>query len=375
MAPRSLRILMLNTEHGWRGGEHQVLLLLRGLAGAAEAVTVCQPGSALEQELARAGLPAHPLAMRGPLHPSAAWAIRRLVHSGAFDLVHAHTSHAHSLAALACLGGKVPLLVTRRVDFPLKRGWFSHWKYVSAVAHYAAVSDAVLRVLAAGGVDAARITTIHDGIDGARFPAGMVSGLRSEFAIPAGDIIIGITAQLTDHKDHRTLLDAFARVQSARSDCWLLIVGRGELEHELKDHARDLGLRQVRFTGFRQDIANILNGLDIFTLCSHLEGLGSSIMDAMHCGLPVVGTRAGGIPELITDGSDGLLVGVRDAAGLAGAVLRLAGDPALRRRLGAQAQVTAMNRFSSERMVAAYLALFQRLAPLSRAAADLHDAP
>jgi glycosyltransferase involved in cell wall biosynthesis len=89
----------------------------------------------------------------------------------------------------------------------------------------------------------------------------------------------------------------------------------------------------------------------------------------------VVGTRAGGIPELITDGSDGLLVGVRDAAGLAGAVLRLAGDPALRRRLGAQAQVTAMNRFSSERMVAAYLALFQRLAPLSRAAADLHDAP
>jgi L-malate glycosyltransferase len=360
MAPRSLRILMLNTEHGWRGGEHQVLLLVRGLGTEVSTLTICQPGSPLEKAVGDAGLAFLPVAMRGPLHLGAIAAIRRTLRAGAYDAVHAHTSHAHSLAAAAGIGLGIPLVVTRRVDFPLKRGWFSRWKYRSAVHRYAAVSQAVANVLVAGGVDAQRITVIHDGIDGARFP-GTPSTLRSEFGLPAGAIVIGITAQLTDHKDHRTLLDAVAILQRARSDCWLFIVGQGDLEQELKARTTALGLRQVIFTGFRTDIANILGGLDIFTLSSHLEGLGSSLMDAMHCGLAVVATRAGGIPELITDEVDGLLVGVRDSAALAGALQRLAGDPALRQRLGACAAETARQRFGAQTMVAAYRSLYQAL--------------
>jgi glycosyltransferase involved in cell wall biosynthesis len=361
MAPRSLRILMLNTEHGWRGGELQLMLLLRGLGSDVTTQTICQPGSPLAQALTASGCPSLPLPMRGPLHLSAVGAIRRTLRNGAFDLVHAHTSHGHSLAALAGIGLGVPLVVTRRVDFPLKRGWFSHWKYVTAVRHYAAVSHAVARVLVHGGVGETGVTVIHDGIDAERFP-GTPSTLRAEFSLPAGAIAIGITAQLTDHKDHRTLLDAFAIIERARNDCWLFIVGQGELDAQLKAQTATLGLRHVVFTGFRTDIANILAGLDIFTLCSHLEGLGSSVMDAMHCGLPVVATRAGGIPELIADGVDGLLVGVREPAALAGALQRLAADPALRARLGAQARETARLRFGSATMVAAYQDLYRRLA-------------
>jgi glycosyltransferase involved in cell wall biosynthesis len=351
---------MLNTEHGWRGGEHQLLLLLRGLDAGSPALTVCQPASPLATALTEAGAPVLPLAMRGSLHLGAAWAIRRAIRAHGITLVHAHTSHAHGLAALACRGTGVPLVVTRRVDFPLKRGWFSRWKYVAAVTRYAAVSHAVARVLAAGGVAPERIEVIHDGIDFARFPQ-LDSTLRAEFRLPAQAVIIGIIAALTDHKDHRTLLTAFAEVCRQRTDCWLFIVGQGELEGELKRQVAELALERVVFTGFRADIANLMRGLDIAVLSSHLEGLGSSLMDAMYCSLPVLATRAGGVPELILDGSDGLLVGVRDVAGMAAALLRLIGDPELRRALGAAAHATAVKRFSGVAMVAAYQALYRRL--------------
>ena len=360
MAPSAQRILMLNSEHGWRGGEHQLLLLLRGLSADTPALTVCQPASPLAAALGEAGQAALPMAMRGQLHLRAAWAIRRAIREHAIALVHAHTSHAHSLAALACHGTGVPLVVSRRVDFPLKRGWFAHWKYAQAVTRYAAVSQAVARVLIAGGVAPEHIEVIHDGIDFARFPP-LASTLRREFALPTAAIAIGIVAQLTDHKDHATLLAAFAEVCRTRDDCWLFIIGQGELEGELKRQAAGLALTRVVFTGFRSDIANLLRGLDIAVLSSHLEGLGSSLMDAMYCSLPVVATRAGGIPELIADGSDGLLVGVRDAPELAGALLRLAGDPGLRRALGAAAHATALKRFSAATMAAGYQALYRRL--------------
>jgi glycosyltransferase involved in cell wall biosynthesis len=361
MAPTPTRILMLNTEHGWRGGEHQLQLLCRGLDAGSPTLTACQPASPLAAGLRDIGAAVLPLAMRGPLHLGAAWAIRRAIREHGITLVHAHTSHAHSLAALACRGSGVPLVVTRRVDFPLKRGWFSRWKYAAAVTRYAAVSQAVAGVLSSGGVDPARIEVIHDGIDFARFPP-LSSTLREEFRLPAQAVIIGIIAQLTDHKDHRTLITAFAEVSRQRSDCWLLIVGHGELEGELRRLVGELALERVVFTGFRSDIANIMRGLDIAVLSSHLEGLGSSLMDAMYCSLPVLATRAGGIPELIVDGSDGLLVGVRDAAAMAAGLMRLAGDPELRRTLGAAAHATALKRFSASTMVAAYQALYRRLA-------------
>ncbi len=361
MAPRSPRILMLNTEHGWRGGEHQLLLLCRGLDPGTGALTVCQPAAPLSTALGEAGAAVLPLRMKGQLHLGAAWAIRQAMRAHGITLVHAHTSHAHSLAALACRGTGVPLMVTRRVDFPLKRGWFSRWKYIAAVTRYAAVSHAVARVLAAGGVAPERIEVIHDGIDFARFPL-LQSTLRAEFQLPPQAIAIGIIAALTDHKDHRTLLTAFAEVSRRRADCWLFIVGEGELEAELRRLAAELALERVVFTGFRSDIANILRGLDIAVLSSHLEGLGSSLMDAMYCSLPVVATRAGGMPELIQDGRDGLLVGVRDAAAMAAALLRLAGDPDLRQRLGTAAHDAARARFSAATMVAAYQALYRDLA-------------
>jgi glycosyltransferase involved in cell wall biosynthesis len=354
------RILQLNTEHGWRGGENQVLLLAKGLTAAYRPVVVAQPSSPMAKASRDAGLETTDIAMRGQWHFSAIRALRALIRDQQIAIVHAHTSHAHSLGALACRGTGVPLVVTRRVDFALKRGWISRWKYCRAVARHAAVSEGVRQVMITGGVSPERIEVIHDGIDFARFPE-QNSTLRQEFSLPADAVLVGVTAHLTDHKDHRTLLTAWQQVEAVAAKAWLLIVGTGEMESELKAWATQLKLQRVVFTGFRQDINNVLRGLDIFTLTSHLEGLGSSVMDAMYCGLSVVATRAGGLPELLDDQVDGLLVPVRDHAGVAQALLRMIGDPVLRQRLGSAAHQRAVQRFSAEVMITRYRSLYDRV--------------
>lgn len=359
-APATRCVLQLTTEMGWRGGENQVLLLATGLASSASgwrSVLAAPPDSPLARASEAAGVATVPLAVRARWHAGASRAVRDLLRTHRVDVVHAHTSRAHSLAALACAGSQVPLVVTRRVDFPMKRGPLAWWKYRHAVTQFAAVSQAVARVLAAGGVPPGRITVIPDGIDFDRFPATTTS-VRREFMLPDDALVVGITAQLTDHKDHRTLLHAWAAVEKAVPQAWLLIVGHGELEHELKAFAVSRNLRQVVFTGFRTDVNQLLRGMDLFTLTSHHEGLGSSVMDAMYCGLPVVATRAGGLPELVRDGETGLLVPVGDHAAVADALVQLLRDAARRHRYGAQAHRHARDTFAAATMVRRYAELY-----------------
>ncbi len=351
-------ILMINTERGWRGGESQLHLLVRGLPAAWPHLTVCQPGSPLARTLRDDGLPVRELAMGGQLDLLAAWRLRRLALGVQARVLHAHTSHAHALALLAACGTGIPVLVTRRVDFPVKRGLAARWKYGAAVRRFIAVSAAVARVLEAGGVEPARIAVIRDGVEPGRLRAPVEPVLRRELALPDGAVLTGCIAHLADHKDHRTLLTAWAEVERRAPQAWLAIVGTGELEAALKAQAAELHLARVVFTGFRDDIPAVLRSLDVFTLSSHMEGLGSSVMDAMLVGLPVVATRAGGIPELVDDGTTGLTVPVRDHRALADALCRASLDPELRRRLGDAGRDRADPAFTARRMVDEHVRLY-----------------
>ncbi len=357
-----MRVLMINTEPGWRGGENQLLLLVTGLAGTVQTVTACRAGGELERRLLLNGAITASMAGSGGFGLRAVMKLRKLLKPPGFDLVHAHTSHAHGLALWALLGKQMPLLVTRRVDFAVGRSLVGRWKY-RRPRRLIAVSDCVARVLADGGVPPGQITVIRDGVDPARLGGGAdgAAALRAEFGIPPVAVVFGITAHLTDHKDHRTLLRAFAIVEARIANAWLLIAGGGELEAELRLLAAELGLKRTRFLGFRTDIATVLASLDVFVLSSHHEGLGSAVMDAMFRGLPVVATTAGGIPELVTPGHDGLLVAPRDPAALAGALVVVGTDPAERARLGGHARATAEARFGAARMVAEHVALYRQV--------------
>ena len=143
-----------------------------------------------------------------------------------------------------------------------------------------------------------------------------------------------------------------------------VIVGEGELRGELEERTRALGLGdRVLFTGFRDDLDRLLPAFTVFALSSHMEGLGTSLLDAMVFSRPVVATAAGGIPEAVEDGVTGRIVPPRDAAALAQALVAVLGDVPRRRAMGAAGRLRFEQRFTADRMIEETLAVYAEHAP------------
>ncbi|MBN1868563.1 glycosyltransferase [Candidatus Sumerlaeota bacterium] len=365
--PENLRVLHLDTGRSWRGGQNQVLSLCRGLhdAGIAQWL-VAQPGSALSRRAAEAGIDVVERAMRGEMDFFSSRWLKGLVSRSGVHLVHAHDAHAHALAwgATRNLPSVVPV-VSRRVDFPVSNHFLSRRKYLDPRVRYLAISNGVRDVLIRGGVSRDAITVVPSGVDPNRFSYDVPrSRLRREFEIPDDGRIVGTVGSLADHKGHRYLIEAAALVASEHPDVRFFIVGDGELRRDLEERIRRSGLEKtVRLTGFREDVETFLAGFDVFALSSHLEGLCTSVIDAMLFALPVVATRTGGVPDLVRDGETGLLVEPRDPAALAQGILTVLDDRNLAARLGEAGRSRARNRFTAEAMVAQTLESYARFLP------------
>jgi glycosyltransferase involved in cell wall biosynthesis len=270
-------------------------------------------------------------------------------------VVHAHDPHALAAALLA----GAPRVASRRVDFAL-RGRASRWKYARC-ERVIAVSGAVAAIVRAGGVAPERVRVVYEGVPDRRPDPGGRAMLES-LRIPVTALVVGTVAALTDHKDHETLLSAAAAVLARMPEVFFVIVGDGERKAALHARAAEPGLQgRVIFTGFRSDPDRLIPAFDVFCLSSKMEGLGTSLLDAMCFGRPVVATAAGGIPEAVEDGVTGRVVPVADPAALADALLEVLADRGQRERLGAAGRRRFESRFSSERMVEATLGVYDEL--------------
>jgi glycosyltransferase involved in cell wall biosynthesis len=333
MTRRPLNILHVSTEKGWRGGEQQVKLVTDGLVQRGHNVRVLSPpGARLLQDRQGVGI-GIPLPVRFGEWDVFAWkTIARTARSMNADLIHAQTSHAHSLALHAARHLQIPLVVSRRVDFPVGINFFSRRKYLNPAVRYIAISHAIKRVLIDAGVPGEKISVVHSGVDPHRYPRRGETRdeelARHWGAAPDTPLIVNAAA-LTDHKDQATLLRAAAILKSGGLRFRLIIAGSGELETELYALRDQLALRdEVHFPGY-VDLATLYPAADIFVISSHLEGLCTSIMDAMAVGIPVVATRTGGIPEIIEHEKNGLLAPPRDPAALAIQIRKMLETPAL----------------------------------------------
>jgi len=202
---------------------------------------------------------------------------------------------------------------------------------------------------------------VYEGVPDRIPPSGGKEALR-ELGVPPGAPVIGNVAALTDHKDHATLIAAAGIVVGARPEAHFVIVGEGGLRPELEARVGAGGLQgRVLFAGFRDDVDRLLPAFDVFCLSSHLEGLGTSLLDAMAFGRAVVATAAGGIPEAVEHGITGQLVPVRDPARLAQALLDLLGDPERRRAMGEAGRRRFLDRFTADHMVDETLRVYAEL--------------
>jgi len=345
-------VLHVDTAATWRGGQNQVLLTAVGMAARGGGVSVaCRAGGELESRAAAAGARVKPLPFRGDLWPPAIVGLARLMRRERPAALVLHDPHAVSAALVASrLAPRAALVAVRRVDFPL-RGPFSKAKYC-ACDRVIVVSRAIGAVVAAGGVRPERTRLVYEGVpDRVAVPGGTEALLA--LGVPPGVPVVGNVAALTDHKDHATLVAAMALVRGRVPDARLVIAGEGELRPALEARARELGLGdRVFFAGFRHDLDRLLPALSVFCLSSRLEGLGTSLLDAMAFGLPVVATAAGGIPEVVEDGVTGRLVPPRDPPALAEALAIALADEGLRRAWGAAGRRRFCERFTAEHMVA-----------------------
>jgi len=346
------RILHVDSERPWRGGQNQVLLLMRRQRARGWEPHLAAPGdAALLARAAAERFAVHPVAMRGTWDVASVLALAVLLRSLRPEVVHWHAARAHAIGALASLLDPGPIRVlSRRVVFPVRGSIGSRLLYALPVDRIAAISGAVRDALVRSGVDARRIDVVPSGVEPSPAPdAARRSELRRALGCGEGDVAAIVVSALAPGKGHENLLRAAAVARETSPGLKLWVAGEGPLEAGLRAQARALGLEpRVQFLGFRTDIQLLLHAADFFCLATQSEGLGSSILEAMSAGLPVVATRVGGVPEIVEDGVTGILVPASDPAALAIALARMAGDRGLRETMGVRGRELASH-FSAER--------------------------
>ena len=361
-----MKILHINTERTWRGGEQQTLYLLRSLIDRRISChLVCQAESPMAQKALEAGIEVFPIAMRGEVDLPASLRIRKLITRHGYDIVHSHTSHAHTLAFFASLGCRTCRLVTRRVDFSIFRNRFlpiNGIKYRFMADYYIAISHQIKQVMVNDGIAADRIFVAHSGIDPQRFARVAGNHLVDEFNLkPAERVVINV-AHLAGHKGQKYLVGAIPHVLAAIPNVRFFIIGKGELMSELQALSVSLGIgHALTFTGFRNDVGAFYKIADLFVMSSVQEGLGTAILDALALGIPVVAANAGGIPEVIKDGETGRLVEAANPQALAKGIIEMLSNVDQARAMARRGQDNVKAEFSIDAMVENNLAVYNRL--------------
>jgi len=364
-------IIHVDDGRGWRGGQYQVQLLMEGLArrGVSQRL-IAQPGSPLARAVSGARLPVIETPMRGEWDWVAARRIAARAAETRAGLMHAHTAHAHGLARWARRrlrrsgSPRLTLVVTRRVDFPVGGGFISRRKYADPGQFFIAISEAVAEVLKAGGVAPERVEVVHSGVPPFQ-PGELIDRAEARRALgidPTATAIVAVGA-LVDHKGHRWLIEAAPRVRRRFPTAEFWILGEGELRPDLERRIAASGLNGVvHLSGHVPAARRKLAAFDLYVSSSHLEGMGTSILDAMLAGIPVVAAAAGGVTEVVIQGVTGRLAPPADPAALADQILAALTEPEEpRRHLIAEARRHAETRFSAEAMVEGTLAVYRRL--------------
>ena len=352
-----LRVVHVASGREWRGGQRQVWLLARELArtGSVEQIVVTGAGSELARRLADARIPVHGARWSAGLDPRVLPPIVSESRSN-HTVLHAHDAHALTLAGIGARLTGTPFIATRRVDFPLRRRGL--WGRADRVV---AISRAVADLLVADGIAAERVTVVPSGISLEETRATPRLGIRERLTLPPGSLIAANVGALVPHKDHATLLHAAAALRESLPAVHWIIAGEGPLRGAIERLRFELGLDgRVHLLGHIPDPARLIADADVYVMSSSQEGLGASVLDAMALGIPVASTTAGGLPEMLSDGS-GLLVRPGDPEGLADAVRRVVSDSTLRTALISRATI-GVQRFTARRMAEDVVSVYRSCA-------------
>ncbi|MBN2307451.1 MAG: glycosyltransferase [Candidatus Hydrogenedentes bacterium] len=365
MTARPLKILITDPHLKGGGQVRYIANLARELTRLGHSIIVgCKPGSVLVDCGRQAGAPVHDrFRYRGGLRPRA-WlhdlrAARAFIAREAPDILHANGSQDHWISALAnrTLGAPVCMVRTRHNTYPVHDAWPNrllnrHWTDYQIV-----VCETVrARLAQQRAFDAARMRSLHNGVDPAQFHPDPEARARARaaFGYTAEHVVLGMAARLVIAKGHRFLFEAAPTLRLEFPNLRILLLGQGVLENSLKQSVRDAGLDSiVTFAGFRDDMPVCIQAFDIGVQPSiDCEASSFSLMEQMATEKPIVTSDHGGSKEIVRDGLDGFVVPAGTVDPLADALRALIAEPGRRIAMGRSARERILSAFTLEQFAA-----------------------
>jgi glycosyltransferase involved in cell wall biosynthesis len=268
------------------------------------------------------------------------------------DVVHSHEGRGVYAAWLRNEISGTPYIITRRVNNPLGDSWLTRRAYTRA-SSVASVAADVARIVQAFD-ERVNSCVIHSSSSGLPVDSASAKSIRDRFP---GKWIIGNVGALDNaQKGQEYIIEVARRFQDSHPEFQFLLVGGGNDEAMLRELAGEL--TNVGFEGWSDRVGDYLAAFDLFILPSNKEGIGGILLDAMDRALPIIASRVGGLPEIVKDGENGILIEPRSPDQLQAAILRLYEDPDLRRAMGANGKEFSRD-FTADAMAASYLELYK----------------
>lgn len=354
--------LIVDLETEWRGGQNQALLLLKGLYERGHAAElVAAHGSVLGHRAKKAGIFVHSVS-RGFFRLAAAAKIRSILADGRIELIHANEAHAVSAAWLGLGNRDLPFVVSRRVGYPLSKGWIAQSRYRRANCILANSHWVANQAIASGAIRG-NVRVVHEG---AQIPAPLTPAqrvdARQRWGVAEGIPLLGCVGVLLPDKGQEWLIRALAEVRKEFPEARLLLAGNGPCRIQLERLAAELNLSNaVLFAGFVKDVESVYAALDVFLLPSFFEAFNNSLLAAMTYEIPSIAFSRGALTEIIEEGKSGLFVSGPDVAEISSAVKRLLHDPAFAHALGRAARVRVEENFDVDHMVEGTLRVYEEV--------------
>ena len=362
------RVLFLSHAFAVGGAEEMVLNLVRHLPPHYEPAVLCiHEAGPIGLEIQQTGVPFKVLGLKpGLLRPFDVLRLQDFLYQCQPDIVHTFLLTGSLYGRFAAMMARVPVVIGTEVNvYERKRPWHvqaERWLMRGTDAVIASAESVREFYIKQINADPAKVEVIYNAVDWSRLETTISrEDMRRAMDVPVEGPLLGIIARLTEQKGHRVLLDALAQ-RPDLSRAHLVIVGDGPLSAALQRQAAGLGIAdRVRFLGARRDLGNLLSAIDVFVMPSFWEGLPLAMVLAMGAGLPVVATRVAGIPEVVQDGVNGLLVSPGDSGELGAALSRVVNDDTTRVLLGQAARAFVRPRFGVDGYVNAITGLYDRL--------------
>ncbi len=354
-----MSLFLVDAGREWRESQRQVLCLARELRKKGYAAhLVLEPGGDLLRKAADEGFSTLPLRMRGRMKWVVRQGLTRAMRAHGCRLAHFHETLGAALGLSAAASAQVPVrILSRPADSSPLEGRLP----LATVDAVIAGSEGIRLILVRGGVAETNVEVVPPGLDFSPFTAhGPDDSVRRELALGPDDFLAGVVIPLEDERGHQALLDAAAIVREQAPKIKIVIVGEGSLRLGYGDPGGGHPMDNVSyFLGRRNEAPRVLASLNMFTIFSHLDGLGSFLIEAMASGLPVAAADVGAARDIITHRETGLLVPARNAKALADAILKVHFDRNLAARLAARGRESVLEKYSAEAMARRIIGIYE----------------